>query len=114
VLADVPKHATALTEEVFAPVAPIAEFDSVDEAIRVANSSPYGLQSAIFTGDTKRAIQMSREIREGAVMINDSTRLRWDALPFGSVKKSGFGREGVRDSMLEMTEPKVTSMNLAN
>ncbi len=114
VLADVPKDAMVLTEEVFAPVAPITVFDSVDEAIKIANSSPYGLQSAIFTGDTKKAIQMSREIRAGAVMINDSTRLRWDALPFGGVKNSGFGREGVRDSMLEMTEPKVTSINLAD
>jgi succinyl-CoA reductase len=114
VLAEVPKDALALTDEVFAPVAPITTFETADEAIEIANSSPYGLQSAIFTSDTKKALQMSREIRAGAVMINDSTRLRWDALPFGGVKNSGFGREGVRDSMLEMTEPKVTSINLGD
>ncbi len=114
VLSDVPRDALALTDEVFAPVAPITTFETADEAVEIANSSPYGLQSAIFTSDTKKALQMSRGIRAGAVMINDSTRLRWDALPFGGVKNSGFGREGVRDSMLEMTEPKVTSINLAD
>jgi succinyl-CoA reductase len=114
VLEDVPKDALALADEVFAPVAPITAFETPDEALEIANSTPYGLQSAIFTSDTKRAIRMAREIKAGAVMINDSTRLRWDALPFGGLKNTGFGREGVRDSMLEMTEQKVTSINLAD
>jgi succinyl-CoA reductase len=114
VLADVPKDALALAEEVFGPVAPITTFETIDEAIEIANSTPYGLQSAIFTSDTKKAIRMSREIKAGAVIINDSTRLRWDALPFGGVKNTGFGREGVRDSILEMTESKVTSINLGD
>jgi succinyl-CoA reductase len=114
VLSDVPRDALALAEEVFGPVAPITEFETSDQALEIANSTPYGLQSAIFTGDLKKALQMSRDIKAGAVIINDSTRLRWDALPFGGVKNSGFGREGVRDTMLEMTEPKVTSIGLAD
>jgi succinyl-CoA reductase len=60
------------------------------------------------------ALKLARRIHSGSVIINDSTRLRWDALPFGGRKKTGFGREGVRDTMLEMTEQKLVSLNLAN
>lgn len=98
--------------EVFGPVAPIIKVESDEEAVEAANSVPYGLQSAIYTRDYKRALRLARRIQAGAVMINDSTRLRWDALPFGGVKKTGFGREGVRDTMLEMTEVKLVSLNL--
>jgi succinyl-CoA reductase len=62
----------------------------------------------------KKALKIAREIRSGGVLINDSTRLRWDALPFGGVKLSGLGgREGVRTTILNMTEPKIISINLA-
>jgi succinyl-CoA reductase len=102
-----------MKEEVFGPVAPIAKFSSVEEAIEFANSTEYGLQAAIFTNDLKKALKIAREIRSGGVLINDSTRLRWDALPFGGVKLSGLGgREGVRTTILNMTEPKIISINL--
>jgi succinyl-CoA reductase len=103
-----------MKEEVFGPIAPIAKFSSVEEAIEFANSTDYGLQAAIFTNDLKKALKIAREIRSGGVLINDSTRLRWDALPFGGVKLSGLGgREGVRTTILNMTEPKIISINLA-
>ncbi|BDB98163.1 aldehyde dehydrogenase [Saccharolobus caldissimus] len=102
----------ALKTEVFGPVAPIVSVKSDEEAVSIANSTEYGLQSAIFTNDVNRALKISRELKFGAVIINDSTRLRWDSLPFGGFKKSGIGREGVRDTMLEMTENKLIAITL--
>lgn len=113
VVSDLTEDADVLREEVFGPVAPIIPFKDVEDAIAKANSVDYGLQSAIYTKDYKSALNSARRLKVGAVIINDSTRLRWDALPFGGKKKTGFGREGVRDTMLEMTEVKVVSLNLA-
>lgn len=101
-----------LKSEVFGPIVPIVSVKSDEEAIRIANSTEYGLQSAIFTNDVNRALKLSRELKFGAVIINDSTRLRWDSLAFGGFKKSGIGREGVRETMLEMTENKLIAITL--
>ena len=113
VVEDAGPEMEVMRREVFGPIAPIAVVSSDDEAIKLANSSEYGLQAAIFTKDLERAFQLAKEIKAGGVIINDSTRLRWDSLPFGGVKKSGIGREGVRDSMLEMTEIKVIAVTFA-
>ncbi|MCY0859284.1 MAG: aldehyde dehydrogenase family protein [Sulfolobaceae archaeon] len=114
VIEDVPIDAKAMQEEVFGPVAPIARFSNDDEAVEMANSTKYGLQSAVFTKDLRRALNIAKRLHFGGVMINDSTRLRWDALPFGGVKMSGVGgREGVRNTILNMTEPKIVSINLS-
>jgi len=102
----------ALSEEVFGPVAPVVKVKDEEEAIAIANKSKYGLQSAIFTNDYKKALKLADKIKSGAVIINDSTRLRWDALPFGGVKYTGFGREGVKYTMQEMTELKLIALNL--
>lgn len=97
----------ALKEEVFGPVLPIVPFDTEEEAVELANSTPYGLQAAVFTADYKKALRVASGIKAGSVMINDSTRVRFDALPYGGVKNSGFGwREGVRSTMYYFTEPK--------
>ena len=97
----------ALREEVFGPVLPIVPFEEEEEAVELANSTPYGLQAAVFTSDYKKAFRVASAIRAGSVMINDSTRVRFDALPYGGVKNSGFGwREGVRSTMYYFTEPK--------
>lgn len=111
-LTELTTNALALKTEVFGPVAPIINVKSDEEAIEIANSTEYGLQSAIFTRDLNRGLRMAKRIRAGSVIINDTTRLRWDSLPFGGFKKSGIGREGVRDSMLEMTENKLISITL--
>ncbi len=110
VVEDAGPEMEVMRREVFGPIAPIAVVSSDDEAVKLANSTEYGLQAAIFTRDLERALQLAREIKAGGVIINDSTRLRWDSLPFGGVKRSGIGREGVRDTMLEMTEVKLIAV----
>jgi len=112
VVSEISPEAAVMKEEVFGPIAPISTFDTPDEALLMANSSEYGLQAAIHTRDYRMALKLARKLRAGSVIVNDSTRLRWDALPFGGQRKTGFGREGVRDTMLEMTEQKLVSLNL--
>ncbi|MGC8601741.1 MAG: aldehyde dehydrogenase family protein [Thermoprotei archaeon] len=107
ILEGVSTEAKVMKEEVFGPILPIAYFESEDEAVEVANSTKYGLDASVFTVDLKRAYRVAKKLRAGTVVINDTTRLRWDNLPFGGVKRSGIGRESVRDTMAEMTEPKL-------
>ena len=98
-------------EEVFGPIVPVMATETDDEAVTVANSSPYGLDAAVFSKDFARAYRVACRLKVGSVIINDTTRLRWDNLPFGGVKKSGIGRESVRDTMREMTESKIIAYN---
>jgi len=111
VLDQVPPEARVAQEEPFGPVSPILRFRDEDDAIRIANGTSYGLQAAVYTNDLRRAFSIARRIRAGGVHINDPTNLRWDALPFGGVRESGLGREGVRYAMQEMTEVKLISVN---
>lgn len=99
-------------EEPFGPVAPILRVASAEEAVEVANHNPYGLNSSIYTSDIKTAIKMANLIKAGGVRINDPPNVRWDNLPHGGVKKSGFGREGVRYAMREMMNLKTVGINL--
>jgi succinyl-CoA reductase len=69
------------------------------------------LQATVYTNDLKRAFSLAKRIKAGSVHLNDPTNLRWDALPFGGVKESGLGREGVRYAMEEMTEVKLITVN---
>jgi succinyl-CoA reductase len=109
----VPEDARVLREEPFGPLAPIARFSDMESAVRIANSTPYGLQAAVYTRDIARGFRLAKQIRAGGVHLNDPTNLRWDALPFGGVKESGLGREGLRYAMEEMTEVKLISVNYA-
>jgi acyl-CoA reductase-like NAD-dependent aldehyde dehydrogenase len=113
VLDRVPPEARVAREEPFGPLAPILRFDGEEEAIRLANGTPYGLQASVYTQDLSRALSMARRLRAGGVHVNDPTTLRWDALPFGGVKMSGLGREGLHEAMREMTELKMVSVNFA-
>lgn len=113
VLDHVPTQARVAQEEPFGPVVPILRFQDDAEAIRLANATPYGLQAAVFTNDLTRAFRLATRLRAGGVQINDPTTLRWDALPFGGVKESGIGREGLHYAMEEMTELKLVSVNYA-
>jgi acyl-CoA reductase-like NAD-dependent aldehyde dehydrogenase len=106
VLTDVPADLPAFREEVFGPVAPLMRFTDVDEAIRLANDSPYGLQSAVFTKDINRALEIAYKLEAGGVIVNWSSALRVETLPFGGIKMSGHGREGVHDTLEEMTDQK--------
>lgn len=113
VLDSVPPDAKVAQEEPFGPVVPILRFHDIDEAIKIANGTPYGLQAAVYTNNLQRAFSIAKRIRAGGVHINDPTSLRWDALPFGGVRDSGLGREGLRYAMEEMTEVKLISVNYA-
>jgi len=101
-------------EEPFGPVAPIVRFATVDDAVRVANNTPYGLQATVYTNNIALGFSLAKRIRAGGVHLNDPTNLRWDALPFGGIKESGLGREGLRYAMEEMTEVKLISVNYAS
>jgi acyl-CoA reductase-like NAD-dependent aldehyde dehydrogenase len=113
VLDAVPEEARLVHEEPFGPLAPVIRFREVADAIRIANGTPYGLQAAVYTRDLARGFRLAKEIRAGGVHLNDPTNLRWDALPFGGVRESGLGREGLRYAMQEMTEVKLISVNFA-
>ena len=114
VVDEVPEDARIAREEPFGPIAPVLRFRDLDDAVRIANSTPYGLQAAVYTNNLSRGFALAKRIRAGGVHLNDPTNLRWDALPFGGVKESGLGREGLRYAMEEMTEVKLISVNFAS
>lgn len=112
VFKDMPESAKLNCEEVFGPVVNLYKVSSLDEAIELSNSVRYGLHGAIFTKSLENAFKAIKELDVGGVMINDSTDYRIDMMPFGGVKWSGLGREGIKFALLEMTEPKVVCFNL--
>ncbi|CAM05188.1 succinate semialdehyde dehydrogenase [Saccharopolyspora erythraea NRRL 2338] len=108
VLADVPADAKVSCEEVFGPVLTIAPVDSVDEAFAEVNASRFGLQTGVFTKDLQTAFRASAELEVGGVIVGDVPSFRADQMPYGGVKESGVGREGVRAAMTDLTEERVT------
>ncbi|MEX2135896.1 MAG: aldehyde dehydrogenase family protein [Chloroflexota bacterium] len=107
VLVDVPKDARVCGEEVFAPVVnlfPVADFKA---AIAEINDSQFGLQCGVFTNDLERTLVAHDELEVGGVIINDVPTWRTDAMPYGGVKDSGLGREGLRWAIEDMTEPRL-------
>ena len=114
VMENVPEDTIQHCEEAFGPVANLYQINDLDETIKKANSLPYGLHAAIFTNDVNLAFKAAYELDCGGVMINDSTDYRLDSMPFGGVKNSGIGREGIAFALQEMTEPKVVCFTLPN
>ncbi|MFQ6093437.1 MAG: aldehyde dehydrogenase family protein [bacterium] len=112
VLAQVPEGVRVDCEEVFGPVVCLDKVTDLDEAVVRANSVRFGLQAGIFTRDIKTAFKAIKDLDVGGVMVNDSSDYRLDLMPFGGVKYSGLGREGIKFALLEMTEPKVVCFNL--
>ena len=106
VLSDVPASVPLFHEETFGPVAPLAAFSGIDEAIRMANDSPFGLQAAVFTNDISQAMTIARRLEAGGVIINWSSAFRAENVPFGGTKMSGHGREALHDTLIDMTEQK--------
>ncbi|MCX8010212.1 MAG: aldehyde dehydrogenase family protein, partial [Ignavibacteria bacterium] len=98
-------------QELFAPVVTLAKIDSFDEGIELLNDSIYGLQAGVFTNNLKNALSAYNKIETGGVIINDYPTFRVDNMPYGGVKDSGFGREGVRYAIEEMTELKLGVFN---
>ena len=99
-------------EEVFAPVVVIEPYDQFDEALRRVNDSPYGLQAGLFTRDAKLIFQAYEELEVGGLIVGDMSSFRIDHMPYGGVKDSGIGREGLRYAIEEMTEPRLLVLNL--
>ncbi|MGE0217536.1 aldehyde dehydrogenase family protein [Mycolicibacterium sp.] len=105
-----PPSSRVVCEEVFGPVVVVQEYTTVDEAIELANSTRFGLQSAVFTASLDVAMRVMTGIESGAVLVNRSSNFRLDHLPYGGVKTSGVGREGPEFAAEEMTEVKLLVM----
>ena len=110
VLTGVPSQARVLCEENFGPVVPVGPFASIEEAVSLANNTPYGLQAAVFTESFARALDIAYKLDVGGVIVNWSSAVRLENLPFGGVKMSGHGRESIHDTLNEMTEQKTILM----
>jgi acyl-CoA reductase-like NAD-dependent aldehyde dehydrogenase len=94
-------------EEVFGPVTTISPYETFEEAIAEVNNSAYGLQAGLFTSSLDRAFQAHRDIEVGGLIVNDQSAFRADQMPYGGSKESGYGREGLRYAMEDMTEPRI-------
>ncbi len=112
VLENVPPEAKIDCQEIFGPVVSLYKVDTLEEAVKKSNAVNYGLHGAIFTNNLNNAFYAIKNMDVGGIMVNDSTDYRVDLMPFGGVKKSGLGREGIRYALEEMTEPKVVCFNL--
>lgn len=114
VLTNVSNHMRVAQEEVFGPVLSVIGFETEEEAIEIANDTPYGLAAAIWSNDITRAIRMTRSIRAGTVWVNTYAAPRPIEGPFGGFKQSGVGRElGLRDGLNEYLEPKHVTVSLS-
>jgi acyl-CoA reductase-like NAD-dependent aldehyde dehydrogenase len=107
VLVDVPRDARVCGEEVFAPVVNLFAVDSFADAVREINASRFGLQCGVFTSSLERTLLAHDELEVGGVIVNDVPTWRIDPMPYGGVKESGLGREGLRWSIEDMTEPRL-------
>jgi acyl-CoA reductase-like NAD-dependent aldehyde dehydrogenase len=112
VLEGLPAGAHVTCDEVFGPVVALAPYDDFVDAIREVNASPYGLQAGVFTQDLQLAHQAFELLEVGGVLINQVPAFRVENMPYGGVKDSGAGREGVRCAMEDMTEPRTLIFNL--
>jgi glyceraldehyde-3-phosphate dehydrogenase (NADP+) len=110
VLTHVPRDCRVCCEEAFAPLVVVNSFKTIDEAIALVNDSKYGLQAGIYTADLASSLQAIKRIETGGVMVNEIPTYRADLMPYGGVKGSGLGREGVRHALEEMTELKMVVM----
>lgn len=107
------RHDLSLScEEVFGPVATVQTYRDFDRALEIANDSQYGINCGVFTNDVNKAFRAFERLEVGCVIINDYPTFRIDSMPYGGVKRSGFGREGVQYTMEEMTEIKGLILNL--
>jgi acyl-CoA reductase-like NAD-dependent aldehyde dehydrogenase len=111
VLSNVRPQMRVVCQETFAPIVALQTYETLDEALGMANDSEYGLQAGIFTGSLAVAMAAARGLRVGGVMINDTSFYRAGQMPYGGVKHSGMGREGPRYAIEEMTELRLVVVN---
>ncbi len=112
VIADAPAGSKVACEEVFGPLCTVAPYDSLEEAIAVANGTRYGLQAGIFTSDIRAALRAASELEFGGVTVNEAPTFRADQMPYGGVKDSGNTREGPAYAIREMTEERLVVFQL--
>jgi acyl-CoA reductase-like NAD-dependent aldehyde dehydrogenase len=112
VLENVRRESKAFCTEIFGPVVTLHRFSSIEEAVAGVNDSPFGLQAGIFSNDYRNILHAYTHLEVGALIVNDNPTFRVDNMPYGGVKDSGFGREGIRYAMEEMTEPKMLAMGM--
>jgi acyl-CoA reductase-like NAD-dependent aldehyde dehydrogenase len=110
-LENVPSHVQLGCQEVFGPVTTLAAYHHLEEALAQVNASPYGLQTGLFTRDIERILHSFEQLEVGALIVNDFPTFRVDNMPYGGVKDSGVGREGVLYTMEEMSEPRLLVLN---
>ena len=101
-----------VANETFGPVAPLLKVKTVDEAIKIANATEYGLQAGVFTENYRNALRCANEIEAGTVFVNKQSTFRTDNMPFGGFKNSGCGKEGIKYAVDEMTKTKLIGLNL--
>ncbi|MDR3496386.1 MAG: aldehyde dehydrogenase family protein [Ancalomicrobiaceae bacterium] len=106
VLTDVQPGTPGFEDETFGPVLPLIPFDRFEEALDLANATPFGLQAAIFTRDIRRVMRAYERLDVGTVVVNHTTAVRVETLPFGGNKWSGNSREGIHDTLLHMSKEK--------
>lgn len=111
-LENVPEGCALSTEEAFAPVLTLSPFDTLEAAAARVNASRFGIHAGVFTRDLATAEEAYRLLDVGGVVVNDAPSLRFDVMPYGGVRQSGFGREGLREAMDEMTTPKTMVVRL--
>lgn len=110
ILDKVPEKCRLIQSETFGPVLPLISFKDIDDCIRQVNSTIYGLQAGVFTNSLEISKRLFAELEVGALIVNGGPGFRVDSLPFGGVKESGLGREGVLAAIREMTEEKLFIM----
>jgi len=106
-LTDVPRDLRVCREEAFAPIVVVEPYDDVDAVIALANDSRFGLQAGLFTNDIRIIQRAFERLEVGALIVNDVNTFRVDQMPYGGVKQSGYGREGMRYAIQEMTEERL-------
>jgi len=111
VLANVKQQMRVVCQETFAPIVVVQTYESLEEALKIANDTEFGLQAGIFTSSLAVAMEAARGLHVGGVMINDTSFYRAGQMPYGGVKHSGMGREGPRYAIEEMTELRLVVLN---
>jgi succinate-semialdehyde dehydrogenase/glutarate-semialdehyde dehydrogenase len=112
ILTKVKREMKVVDQEAFGPIVSILPFDDVQQAIKGANDSPYGLAAGFFSSNIDRALKAAQALRFGAVHINETSSSRADGMPFGGVKDSGYGHEGPAYAIREVTEERLITFNL--
>jgi acyl-CoA reductase-like NAD-dependent aldehyde dehydrogenase len=112
VLTDVSPEMEVACEEAFAPVVAVLTYSTPEQAAELANGTRYGLQAAVFTDSIDTAFFLARRLEVGSVVINEGSHFRIDQMPFGGIKDSGVGREGVKYAIAEFIEPRLVAFTL--